>query len=108
MGQLSVRAESLSGATIVRVTGDLVAGSLDELRNRLREVIETGDGPLLVDLAGVRDWSHRVVGPLVSATARATARGRHLGVLGLADRALEDVRRSGLTLALHAYDSVAA
>lgn len=81
-----VRVEERDGAQAVVVRGRVSSTSVPDIRRDLHAAIDTGAGPLLLDLTEYEVGDRTALGLLVEAHRRAHRSGRHLHLVAVNDR----------------------
>jgi anti-sigma B factor antagonist len=85
------------GATVVGVVGEVDVATAPTLRDRLDTVVTTGDGAVVVDLAGVTFIDSTGLGVLIGARKRCADEGRQLRIVVGEPRILKVFEITGLT-----------
>ena len=94
--ELSLERITVSGRTVLVVAGEVDVYSAPTLRDRLADLIESGDPTVIVDLSGVDFLDSTGLGALVASLKLAEERGGQLPLVCSADRILRLFRITGL------------
>jgi anti-sigma B factor antagonist len=94
--ELSLERKTVSGRTVLAVVGEVDVYSAPTLRDRLADLIETGDPTVIVDLSGVGFLDSTGLGTLVASLKLAEQRGGRLPLVCADDRILRLFRITGL------------
>lgn len=86
----------------MRPLGDMVAASLGELRDEMRQLIAAGAREITLDLADVQMLDSRGIGLLIAAHNTLCQRGGRLSVIHASPEVLELLR----TMRIHQHFSV--
>lgn len=88
-------------STIVHLTGEVDLAAADEIIGTVQQALDeadsAGDGPLVLDLAGVTFMDSTGLGALISIRARAEAAGRSLTLRQVPARVRRLLEITGLT-----------
>ncbi|HEY7048628.1 MAG TPA: STAS domain-containing protein [Jatrophihabitantaceae bacterium] len=108
--ELSLERTTVSGRTVLVVAGEVDVYSAPTLRDRLADLIESGDPTVIVDLSGVGFLDSTGLGALVASLKLAEERGGQLPLVCPDDRILRLFRITGLdsVFAIHASAESAA
>jgi anti-sigma B factor antagonist len=80
------------GATVVTASGELDIGTAAELRQYLHDVLDRGEGGLILDLTEVQFIDSTILGVLVSVHKRLVERGQVLTLVSPHERLLRIFR----------------
>jgi len=94
--ELSLERKTVSGRTVLAVVGEVDVYSAPTLRDRLADLIESGDPTVIVDLSGVGFLDSTGLGTLVASLKLAEQRGGQLPLVCADDRILRLFRITGL------------
>lgn len=94
--ELSLDSKIVSGRTVLAVTGEVDVYSAPTLRDRLADLIVSGDHTVIVDLSGVGFLDSTGLGTLVAALRQAGELGGALPLVCADDRILRLFAITGL------------
>jgi len=104
----SVVDDARDGVTVVAVSGEVDVATAPALRERLNQVIERDQGPVVVDLLQVSFIDSTGLGVLVGALKRCREADRDLRVVVAEPRIQKVFDITGLTALFSLHDTVAA
>ncbi|MFD5180425.1 STAS domain-containing protein [Nocardia sp. NPDC058379] len=103
---MEIKERSVNGVTILDLTGELVIGEGDiELREEIRNLIDTGKKQILLNLAAVSRIDSAGVGGLVSSHQTVTRDGGKLTLVNVTDRIQDLLVISNLLTVFDTYDT---
>ncbi len=105
---LTLTTSKVSGRAVVSVEGEVDVYSAPQLRDRLAELLASGERDLVVDLSGVRFLDSTGIGTLVAALNGAAEVGGTLCLVCDQDRILKLFRITGLDAAFTIFPTVDA
>jgi len=106
--ELSLSSTVVDGIPVIGVAGEVDVSSSAALRDRLADVLDTGDGTAVVDLTDVTFLDSTGLGTLVGAFKRAEERGGSLPIVCPHERILKLFRITGLDTVFTIRDAVPA
>jgi anti-sigma B factor antagonist len=106
--ELSLESRTVAGRAVLAVTGEIDVYSAPTLRDRLTDLIESGEHTVVVDLSGVEFLDSTGLGTLVAGLQRANALGGQLPLVCAQDRILRLFRITGLDSVFTMHGSVDA
>ena len=86
--EFSLDSKSVAGRTVLAVAGEVDIYSAPTLRDRLTDLIESGDHTVIVDLSGVGFLDSTGLGTLVAGLKQASGVGGQLPLVCAQDRIL--------------------
>ena len=106
--ELSLSTRTVAGHKVLEVGGEIDVYTAPQLRERLIDMVESGDRRVVVDLARVEFLDSTGLGVLVGALKRLRGVDGELGLVCAQERLLKIFRITGLDRVFQLYDSVAA
>jgi anti-sigma B factor antagonist len=106
--ELSLDSKIVAGRTVLAVAGEVDIYSAPTLRDRLTDLIESGDHTVIVDLSGVGFLDSTGLGTLVAGLKRASGLGGQLPLVCGQDRILRLFVITGLDSVFTIHASLGA
>jgi len=106
--ELSLASKTVAGRAVLAVAGEIDVYSAPTLRDRLTDLIESGERTVIVDLSGVGFLDSTGLGALVAGLKQANALGGELPLVCAQDRILRLFRITGLDSVFTIHASVDA
>ncbi|HEY7719938.1 MAG TPA: STAS domain-containing protein [Pedococcus sp.] len=100
VGVLPVEVRAVTSGQSVSITGRIDVRSVPDVRLLLHEIIDTGTGDVLMDLAAAEIGDATGLGVLVEAYNRARRAGRRLAVVDMTERTARLLRAARLERSL--------
>ena len=94
---IAVDVQHDGGTVLVTIEGELEFGTVASLRTTLSDLAQADDGPIVVDLAGLRFIDSTGLSLLVQAKQRFTAQGRGFRLRSPSGRVHRVIEISGLS-----------
>ncbi|MBV9593987.1 MAG: STAS domain-containing protein [Actinobacteria bacterium] len=106
--ELSLSSSNVGERTVLSVAGEVDVYSAPQLRDRLTDLIDSGDSGLVVDLSEVSFLDSTGIGTLVAGLNRAAGAGGGLSLVCNQDRILKLFRITGLEGVFTIYPTLGA
>ncbi len=104
--QVSLASKTVAGQTVLSVKGEVDMYSAPTLRDRLTDLVDSGQRTVIVDLSEVGFLDSTGLGTLVAARKHATELGGALPLVCSQDRVLKLFRITGLDAVFAIHPSV--